>query len=281
MDALVKFESASYVYPGGDVRHPALDNVTLSIFPGEFVTVLGHNGSGKSTLAKLCNGVLTPTTGTVSVLGMNTKDEEKLLDIRQSVGMVFQNPDNQLVATVVEEDVAFALENLGVAPGDIRKRVDEVLETVQMTQYKLHAPHRLSGGQKQRVAIAGVLAMYPQCLVLDESTAMLDPKGREEVISTVLQLNRDNGMAVVLITHHMSEASKGTRIVVMHEGKIAMDDTPQAVFSRYDELKKLGLSVPVTVELTNRYGLEPALDPDSCAKALSVWISREAKFAKD
>ncbi len=226
-------------------------NLNFSVERGEFVAVLGHNGSGKSTLVKCFNGINIPEEGDVIVNGYNTKDEEHLLDIRQSVGMVFQNPDNQIVATIVEEDVAFALENMGVEPNEIRRRVDDALKTVGMYEYREHAPHKLSGGQKQRVAIAGILAMRPSCILLDEPTAMLDPNGRKEVLKTIKMLNKEFGVTIVLITHYMDEAAQAERVVVMDSGEIVMNDTPKKVFSRVEELKNIGLDVPQVTELTH------------------------------
>ena len=226
-------------------------NLDFAVERGEFVAVLGHNGSGKSTLVKCFNGINIPEEGDVIVNGYNTKDDEHLLDIRQSVGMVFQNPDNQIVATIVEEDVAFALENMGVEPKEIRRRVDDALKTVGMYEYREHAPHKLSGGQKQRVAIAGILAMRPDCILLDEPTAMLDPNGRKEVLKTIKMLNKEYGVTIVLITHYMDEAAQAERVVVMDSGKIVMNDTPKKVFSRVDELKSIGLDVPQVTELTH------------------------------
>ncbi len=226
-------------------------NLNFAVERGEFVAVLGHNGSGKSTLVKCFNGINIPEEGDVIVNGYNTKDEEHLLDIRQSVGMVFQNPDNQIVATIVEEDVAFALENMGVEPKEIRRRVDDALKTVGMYEYREHAPHKLSGGQKQRVAIAGILAMRPSCILLDEPTAMLDPNGRKEVLKTIKMLNKEFGVTIVLITHYMDEAAQAERVVVMDSGEIVMNDTPKKVFSRVEELKNIGLDVPQVTELTH------------------------------
>ena len=261
------------------VAPTVLDRISLTIEPGSFVAILGHNGSGKSTLAKHFNAILLPTDGKVYVDGMDTADEERLLDIRRRVGMVFQNPDNQIVASVVEEDVAFAPENLGVPSPEIRQRVDEALATVGMTAYARHAPHLLSGGQKQRVAIAGVLAMEPECIVLDESTAMLDPVGRREVLSTVKQLNREKGITVVLITHHMDEAAQADRLVVMHDGCVVHDGPPSQVFQDVDSLRALGLEVPESVALMyelRKSGVDApldALDVESCAAALQKLLS--------
>jgi len=229
----------------------ALRGVDISIDPGSFVAILGHNGSGKSTLAKHMNALLLPTEGTIWVKGYDTKAEETLWDVRQNAGMVFQNPDNQIIATVVEEDVAFGPENLGIPPEEIRRRVDDALETVHMTEYMHQPPHFLSGGQKQRIAIAGVLAMKPSCIVLDEPTAMLDPIGRRDVMETVLRLNREEGITVILITHYMEEAVLAGRVVVMEEGRIVLDDTPKQVFRQIDRLKALGLDVPQVTELSH------------------------------
>ena len=244
---IIKTENLHFTYEGDELE--TLHGVDLEIEEGSFVAVLGHNGSGKSTLAKLFNGILLPTSGRVLVDGIDTTHEDRLLDVRRTVGLVFQNPDNQIVANVVEDDVAFAPENLGVESGEIRRRVDEALKTVGMYEYRLHAPHLLSGGQKQRVAIAGVLAMRPRCIVLDEPTAMLDPIGRREVISTVTRLCREQGITVVLITHHMSECVGADRLVVMSEGAVIADGTPREVFSQVELLKREGLSVPATTEL--------------------------------
>lgn len=241
-------ENLEFRYYEGS-NEEVLDNINLKIEKGEFVAVLGHNGSGKSTLAKHFNAILLPSGGKVYVGGMDTLDESLLYEIRQMTGMVFQNPDNQLVATIVEEDVAFAPENLGVPSQEIRKIVDWALETVGMSEYKRHAPHLLSGGQKQRVAIAGVLAMKPKCIVLDEPTAMLDPIGRKEVIATLSKLNREENITIVLITHNMDEAVCADRVIVMNTGSIIMDGTPKQVFSRVDEIKSLGLDVPQVAEL--------------------------------
>ncbi len=254
MSTTLQTENLSYTYPGDEENAStlALDGVTLSVERGSFVVVLGHNGSGKSTLAKTFNAVLLPGGGTVWVDGMDTKDEALLLEIRRRVGMVFQNPDNQIVANVVEEDVAFAPENLGVPTEEIRQRVDDALEAVGMSDFTLHAPHLLSGGQKQRVAIAGVLAMLPECIVLDEATAMLDPRGRREVLNVIEGLHREKEITVVLITHHMNEAEHADRVIVMNDGHVAMDGTPKEVFSRAEELEAMGLAVPDTVALLRK-----------------------------
>ena len=255
MAELIKAENLEFRYSAiddegnstlGDI---VIDGVNLSIEKGSFVAILGHNGSGKSTFAKHMNAILLPTGGRMYVCGIDTTVEEKLFDIRSQVGMVFQNPDNQLVATIVEEDVAFALENLGVEPKEIQMRVEEALKAVGMYEYKGHSAHQLSGGQKQRVAVAGVIAMKPQCIVLDEPTAMLDPKGRKEVLKTVKRLNKENGITVILITHYMDEAAQCERIVVMDKGKVALDGTPKEVFSHVEKIRKIGLDVPQATEL--------------------------------
>lgn len=250
---MIKIKDATYEYKSliDDSIQKAVKNMNIEVKKGEFLVVLGHNGSGKSTLAKLMNGLLIPTYGDVDVMGMNTKDEEKIWDIRERAGMVFQNPDNQIVATIVEEDVAFGPENLGVSPQEIRKRVDEALEVVEMTEYKRHAPHLLSGGQKQRVAIAGILAMKPDCIIFDEPTSMLDPNGRIEVMNTIKKLNEDDEKTIVLITHYMDEAVQGDRVLVMEEGEIVMEGTPKEVFSQVEKVKSYGLDVPQVTELAH------------------------------
>ena len=276
MATMIQTENLKYAYPAmeGEAQIFALQDVDLEIEQGSFVVVLGHNGSGKSTLAKTFNGVLLPAGGKVYVEGMDTADEHLLLGIRQRVGMVFQNPDNQIVANVVEEDIAFAPENLGVPSAEIRRRVDNALAAVGMSEFVRHAPHLLSGGQKQRIAIAGVIAMEPACIVLDEATAMLDPIGRQEVLSTIHRLNREKGMTVVLITHHMNEAEDADRVVVMDNGKVAMDGTPRQVFTRIEALRNTGLTVPDTVDLLDRLrkdGLDVPLDAltvEECADAI-------------
>ncbi len=272
MDPIIRVKNLTYVYPDAD--RPALDGVDLDIMPGSFVAVLGSNGSGKSTLAKHLNAILLPKEGKVLVDGMDTIDEGSLLPIRRKVGMVFQNPDNQIVANVVEDDVAFAPENLGVDPKEIRRRVDEALKQVDMYDFRLHAPHLLSGGQKQRVAIAGVLAMGPEVLVLDEPTAMLDPRGRREVVSAAERLCREKGITVLLITHHMDEAVRADRVLVMDRGHIVMDGAPAEIFARAGDLRALQLTVPDTtalIEKLNAAGMSlpsGALTPEACAAAI-------------
>ena len=273
---MIETKDLTFAYPAeeGKRSEPALRGVSLGIEKGSFVVVLGHNGSGKSTLAKHMNAVLLPSGGAVYVEGMDTHNQAMLLEIRRRVGMVFQNPDNQIVANVVEEDVAFAPENLGVPTAEIRRRVDDALAAVGMTEFTRHAPHLLSGGQKQRVAIAGVIAMEPECIVLDEATAMLDPAGRREVLDTVHRLNRQRGITVVHITHHMSEAEDADRVIVMNDGVVAMDGTPRDIFSRVEELRSLGLAAPDTVELLHRlngHGMSlplTAITVDECARAI-------------
>ena len=278
MATMIKTENLKYAYPveEGEKQTFALRGVDLEIEKGSFVVVLGHNGSGKSTLAKTFNGVLLPAGGKVYVEGMDTCDENLLLAIRQRVGMVFQNPDNQIVANVVEEDVAFAPENLGVPTEEIRKRVDDALKAVGMSEFVRHAPHLLSGGQKQRIAIAGVIAMEPACIVLDEATAMLDPIGRQEVLSTVHRLNREKGITVILITHHMNEAEEADRVIVMDDGVVAMDGSPRQVFTQVDALRSMGLTVPDTVDLLDRLqkdGVDVPLDAltvEECAGTIAA-----------
>ncbi|MBQ2932093.1 MAG: energy-coupling factor transporter ATPase [Clostridia bacterium] len=281
-EKLIEIKNVEFLYesteePGGS---RVLKDVSLDIKKGEFLAVLGHNGSGKSTLAKHLNAILVPEKGSVLVAGFLTSDESLLYEIRQRVGMVFQNPDNQLVATIVEEDVAFAPENLGVNPQEIRERVDYALDAVNMSEYKEHAPHMLSGGQKQRIAIAGVLAMKPDVLVMDEPTAMLDPEGRREILETVKKLNRDEGMTVVMITHFMEEAAQADRVVVIDHGKIIMHGLPKEVFSRVEEIKEIGLDVPQATELAyllKKEGFDfetDILTADECVnKILSVYQS--------
>jgi energy-coupling factor transport system ATP-binding protein len=274
---MIKTQDLAFTYPGTEdqVNTRALRGVDVTIERGSFVVILGHNGSGKSTLAKTFNAVLLPSGGKVYVEGMDTMDESLLLEIRRRVGMVFQNPDNQIVANVVEEDVAFAPENLGVPSAEIRKRVDDALEAVGMTQFVKHAPHLLSGGQKQRIAIAGVLAMKPECIVLDEATAMLDPIGRREVLAAVEKLNREQGITVVLITHHMNEAEEADRVIVMNDGLVVMDGKPREVFTRKKELEDIGLAVPDTVSLLfslREAGMDVPVDAitvEECADAIA------------
>ena len=251
---IIEFQNVSFRYEADESEKPlplCVENVSLNIKKGDFVAVLGHNGSGKSTLAKLSNSILIPESGRVLVDGMDTADESLSYDIRRTVGVVFQNPDNQIVASIVEEDVAFGPENLGVPPDELRRRVDDALKAVGMYEYRHHEPHKLSGGQKQRVAIAGMIAMLPECIVLDEPTAMLDPKGRKEVMDTVRRLNRERGMTVVFITHFMEEAATADRVVVMDNAKILLDGTPQTVFSKAELLKKIGLDVPKAAALAS------------------------------
>ena len=276
MANIIHIEKISFTYPEEEGRETfaALDGVSLDIEAGSFVAVLGHNGSGKSTLAKHMNAVLLPTGGKVYVDGMDTWDEEVLLEIRRRVGMVFQNPDNQIVANVVEEDVAFGPENLGVPTEEIRRRVDAALKAVGMEDFLLHAPHNLSGGQKQRIAIAGIIAMEPKCIVLDESTAMLDPSGRREVLDTVRRLNQEKGITIVLITHHMNEAAMADRVVVMDDGHVVMDGKPREILTRMEDLRAIGLDVPHTVELLHGLredGFDVPLDAltvEECADAV-------------
>ena len=265
MENAIEIRHLAYSYPDDTAtEHVVFQDLSLDIEQGSFVAVLGHNGCGKSTLAKHLNAILLPEGGTVTVYGLDTKQEENLLAIRQQVGMVFQNPDNQIVSNVVEEDVAFAPENLGVPTQEIRRRVDEALEAVGMAAYKKHAPHLLSGGQKQRVAIAGVLAMQPKTIVLDEPTAMLDPQGRQEVVSIVEKLSREQNITVILITHHMDEAICADRVIAMDDGKIIADGTPKDVFTKIDLLQSVGLTAPQTTLLLK------ALDDDGCALPLDA-----------
>ncbi len=276
MSDIIRVEHLAYTYPGMDDMPgvAVFEDMNLTVEQGSFVAVLGTNGCGKSTLAKHFNSILLPSGGKVYVCGLDTSDEYQIMKVRRNVGMVFQNPDNQIVANVVEEDVAFGPENLGIASPEIRHRVDKALKQVGMYEYREHAPHLLSGGQKQRVAIAGVIAMQPKCIVLDEPTAMLDPKGRREVMDTVSQLNREKGITVVLITHHMDEAARAQRVVVLHKGKVAADGTPKEVFSQVELLHDLGLAAPESVELCwelNKAGFDlplDQLDPKECAQTL-------------
>ncbi len=251
MSNIIEIKNLHFSYPAEEGSEPAevLKGIDLTVKEGEFTAILGHNGSGKSTLAKHINGILVPTSGTVTVDGINTADEDKIFDLRRRAGMVFQNPDNQIVSSIVEEDVAFALENLGVPYEEMRRRVDEALKDVNMYDYRLHSPSQLSGGQKQRVAIAGIIAMKPKCIILDEPTAMLDPQGRREVMSVIKRMNREYGITIVLITHYMDEAAQCGRVVVMDKGRVILDDTPRAVFSQVEQVKKIGLDVPQVTEL--------------------------------
>ena len=284
MNTAISVEHLAYHYPGVD-NTPGVDvfkDLNIEIEEGSFVAVLGGNGCGKSTLAKHLNAILLPCGGKVFVYGLDTSNEDWLMSVRKSVGMVFQNPDNQIVANVVEEDVAFGPENLGVASPMIRKRVDSALKQVDMYEYREHAPHLLSGGQKQRVAIAGVIAMEPKCIVLDEPTAMLDPKGRREVMDTILRLNREKHITVILITHHMDEAAQAQRVIVLNKGKTFLDGSPQEVFSHVDALHQIGLAAPQTVELCyelNHHGFRLPLDllnAEECAQALADCLQSEA-----
>ena len=277
---MIRAEKLAYTYPGVDDTPgvAVFKDLSLSIEEGSFVAILGTNGCGKSTLAKHFNSILLPSGGKVWVWGMDTSDEDKIISIRRRVGMVFQNPDNQIVANVVEEDVAFGPENLGIAAPEIRNRVDKALKQVGMYEFREHAPHLLSGGQKQRIAIAGVIAMEPKCIVLDEPTAMLDPRGRREVMETISRLNREKKITVVLITHHMDEAAQAQRVVVLHKGKVAADGTPKEVFSQVELLHGIGLAAPETVELCwelNKQGFELPLDrlsTEECAQALCEFV---------
>ncbi|MDD6189750.1 MAG: energy-coupling factor transporter ATPase [Clostridiales bacterium] len=275
MSSIIEIRNLTFKYVNDeDQETVAIDGLDLNIEEGSFVAILGHNGSGKSTLAKHLNAILRPTEGTVLVAGMDTRDENLITDIRRNVGMVFQNPDNQIVANVVEDDVAFGPENLGVEPEEIRRRVDEALNAVDMWEYRSHAPHLLSGGQKQRVAIAGIIAMRPRCIVLDEPTAMLDPVGRAEVIETIKRLNREQGITVILITHHMSETIDADRLIVMSHGKIIGDGKPAQVFSKVQALRDAGLTVPETTQLIfelRKEGIDlplEALSVEDCAEAI-------------
>ena len=276
---IISFKNVHFTYPGDDQE--SLCGIDLDIAAGSFVAVLGHNGSGKSTLAKHMNAILVPDEGQVLIDGIDTADEDRVIDVRRTVGMVFQNPDNQIVANVVEDDVAFAPENLGVPPEEIRRRVDEALKQVDMYDFRMHAPHLLSGGQKQRVAIAGVIAMQPRIIVLDEPTAMLDPQGRAEVIGTITKLCRENGMTVVLITHHMDECVGADRLIVMSNGHIVADGTPKDVFADVALMDREGLSVPATVRLVHElrdagWALpEDELDVEDCAAELADFIKRK------
>ena len=255
MDSIISVKNVTYEYKNEDAYRgeeavvTAVKALSLEIERGSFTVILGHNGSGKSTLAKMLNGLNKPTSGDIFVDGINTKDEDREIEVKRKVGMVFQNPDNQIIASIVEEDVAFGPENLGVPPKEIKERVNDALKAVDMLEFKESTPHRLSGGQKQRIAIAGIIAMTPQCLVLDEPTAMLDPKGRAEIIETLIRLNKEKGITVVLITHYMEEAQNADRVLVMNDGEIIADDVPKVIFSDVERLKRVGLDVPQTAEL--------------------------------
>ena len=280
MEDIISVEHLAFSYPAmeGQTSVPVFEDLNLTIRQGSFVAVLGTNGCGKSTLAKHFNSILLPSGGKVYVDGIDTSDLGRIMEVRRCVGMVFQNPDNQIVANVVEEDVAFGPENLGVASPEIRRRVDKALKQVGMYEYREHAPHLLSGGQKQRIAIAGVIALEPKCIVLDEPTAMLDPRGRKDVMDTITKLNEDKGITVVLITHHMDEAARAQRVVVLNKGQIAADGTPQQVFAQVDMLHSIGLAAPEPVELCwelNKRGESlplDKLDPEHCAQALYAWL---------
>lgn len=280
---LIKFDNVSFSYQTTDekdnpVSIPVLKDFNLSIEQGSFVAILGHNGSGKSTVAKLTNGILFADSGTVTVNGKVAKNDDSIYDIRRDAGMVFQNPDNQIVSSIVEEDVAFGVENLGVPADECRKRVDDALKTVGMYEYRLKTPSKLSGGQKQRVAVAGIIAMKPKCIILDEPTAMLDPNGRKEVIDTVMNLNKEEGITIVLITHYMDEAVKADRVVVMDNGKIMLDGTPREVFADVDKMNSLSLEVPQSTELVYELGLkaeQTVLNSDECAEVLYNYLMRE------
>ena len=280
---LIKFDNVSFSYEtedenGNPKTEKVLENFNFSIEEGSFVAILGHNGSGKSTVAKLTNGILFADESTVTVDSILARDDDTIYDIRKTVGMVFQNPDNQIVSSIVEEDVAFGVENIGIPSDECRKRVDEALKTVGMYEYRLRTPSKLSGGQKQRVAVAGIIAMKPKCIVLDEPTAMLDPSGRKEVIDTVMKLNREEGITIVLITHYMDEAVKADRVVVMDDGKIKLDGTPEQVFSDTNKIKSLSLEVPQSTELVSRLGIsseKTVLNFDQCADLLYKYLQKD------
>ena len=280
MSEIISVENLAYTYPGLDDQAGVVvfENMNLKVEEGTFVAILGTNGCGKSTLAKHFNSILLPSGGKVYVCGIDTSNEERIMQVRRNVGMVFQNPDNQIVANVVEEDVAFGPENLGISSPEIRHRVNKALKQVGMYEYREHAPHLLSGGQKQRIAIAGVIAMEPKCIILDEPTAMLDPRGRREVVETIGRLNKEKGITVVLITHHMDEAAKADRVVVLHKGKVTADGTPEEVFCQVELLHNIGLAAPESVELCwelNKQGFDLPLDklePEKCAQALYDFV---------
>ncbi len=281
MDNIIEVKNVTYEYTEGDVVFKAVDNVSFNIERGSFTVILGHNGSGKSTIAKMLNGLFKPTNGDILVDGINTKAEETEIEVKRKVGMVFQNPDNQLVASIVEEDVAFGPENLGLAPNDIRQRVDNALKSVGMYESKNSTPHHLSGGQKQRIAIAGIIAMEPECIILDEPTAMLDPVGRKEIIETLLRLNKQKNITVVLITHYMEEAENADRVMVMNDGVIIDDNVPKEIFKNVSRLKEVGLSVPQTTELL--YALKQSgfnistdvLSVEETAKAIALCLEEK------
>jgi energy-coupling factor transport system ATP-binding protein len=286
MENIISLQNVEFSYPAdpdsNEQARQILKSISLDIKKGEFTAILGHNGSGKSTAAKHMNAILIPDSGKVYADGIDTSDESRVFDIRSHVGMVFQNPDNQIVSTIVEEDVAFALENMGVPPEEMRQKVDEALKSVNMYEYREHAPHQLSGGQKQRIAIAGVIAMRPDCIVLDEPTAMLDPNGRRDVMKTIRQLNKDYGITIVLITHYMDEAAQADRIVVMDNGKVIMDDVPKEIFSQVEVMKSIGLDVPQVTELMyelRKSGISPEIADthiitvDECVDALLKLIN--------
>ena len=281
MDNIIEVSSVTFEYTDNDNVSTVLKNLSLSVERGSFTVILGHNGSGKSTLAKLMSGLLKPDGGTVTVDGIATTDEQNEIEVHRRVGMVFQNPDNQIVATIVEEDVAFGPENLGLPPAVIRERVDSALKTVDMYDYRLHAPHKLSGGQKQRVAIAGIIAMEPECIVFDEPTSMLDPKGRREVMDTIYRLNKEKNITIVLITHYMEEVEKADRVVVMDSGEILLDGIPSDVFSQVEKIKEIGLDVPQTTELLyllkkNGYELpNGVIGTNDCVEELLALLRRE------
>lgn len=287
MEKMIEIKGLHFRYESenGDIKpkEDVLKGIDLNIGRGEFVAVLGHNGCGKSTLAKHINAILLPTEGTVTVDGIDTKDDSRLFDLRQRAGMVFQNPDNQIVSSIVEEDVAFALENLGVPYEEMRKRVDDALKAVDMYEYRMHSPSQLSGGQKQRVAIAGIIAMQPKCIILDEPTAMLDPHGRKEVMATIKRMNREQGVTIVLITHYMDEAAQAERVVVMDKGRVVLDNTPPKVFSQVELLKGIGLDVPQVTELAwelRRAGCdipEDIITEDECVEALAKLFGGRAQ----
>ena len=274
--SFIEFSKVSYAYP--DSKRKAIDNIDLTVEQGEFIAVIGHNGSGKSTFAKLINGLFVPTDGLVYVSGISTADESKRLELLQQVGMVFQNPDNQIVASIVEEDVAFGPENLGIPPDEIRTRVDDALKTVGMYEFQKKAPHNLSGGQKQRVAIAGILAMQPKCIVMDESTAMLDPIGRKEVMEAVRKLNREFGITIIYITHFMNEAVRADRVLLLDHGKICADGTAKEVFADYDAIMGYGLDVPQSYELMKKLGIDACiLEEEECIKKLEELLGANGK----